>query len=459
MLTFGSLFSGIGGFDLGFERAGMRPAWQVEINERCNQVLARHWPNVQRYGDVRDVGRDGLESVDVICGGFPCQDLSVAGRRAGLAGERSGLWWEFHRIIAELAPRWVVIENVPGLLSSNGGRDMGAIIGALGQLGYGYAWAVLDAQFFGVAQRRRRVFIVGCLGDWTGAPKVLFEPESGERDIAPGRETREKVAGTLAAGAHPSGFNGRDAEGGNIVPHALSGHNQRNDPDGEHFIVAPTLTAPDPNAPHRDGKRQDGSRTDKIPIVFEPESGERDTAPGRESGERAAVNVIKGAAIGRKPEAGPQYGEVRTDGISYTLNSTEVHADGVNLAFSLNAHHSPRYYTRDNKTGGKPSGCADITNAHKAGDSAPMLARIYPTLRGQPNQGPGRMADDSAAAGMVRRLMPIECERLQGFPDSWSAIDGMSDSARYRMLGNAVAVPVAEWIGWRIENLRLEGHF
>ena len=120
-LTVGSLFSGIGGFDLGFERAGMTVQWQAEIDKHARRVLARWWPAAHCYDDVKEIG-GSAPRVDVLCGGFPCQDLSVAGRRAGLAGERSGLFHEFMRVVDEVAPRWVVIENVPGLLSSNDGR-------------------------------------------------------------------------------------------------------------------------------------------------------------------------------------------------------------------------------------------------------------------------------------------------------------------------------------------------
>lgn len=124
-MTFGSLFSGIGGIDLGLERAGMTCAWQVEIDQNCQHVLRRHWPDADLHSDVTKVGKDGLGTVDVICGGFPCQDLSVAGNRAGLAGERSGLFHQFMRIAGELSPTWILIENVPGLLSSNGGGGYG----------------------------------------------------------------------------------------------------------------------------------------------------------------------------------------------------------------------------------------------------------------------------------------------------------------------------------------------
>jgi DNA (cytosine-5)-methyltransferase 1 len=154
VMTFGSLFAGVGGFDLGFERVGMRCLWQVEIDKFCLGVLERHWPDVRRYIDVREVGRRNLGAVDLVGGGFPCQDVSLAGKRAGLAGVKSGLWFEFHRVLEELRPRWVVAENVPGLLSSNGGRDLGIVVQGLAEIGYGVAWRVLDAQHFGVAQRR-----------------------------------------------------------------------------------------------------------------------------------------------------------------------------------------------------------------------------------------------------------------------------------------------------------------
>ena len=119
MLTFGSLFTGIGGFDLGFERAGMKCEWQCEIDKDCQTVLQAHWKDVALYDDVRKITGYTTTAVDLICGGFPCQDVSIAGKRKGLVGERSGLWFIFAEIIEELKPRWIVIENVPGLLSSN----------------------------------------------------------------------------------------------------------------------------------------------------------------------------------------------------------------------------------------------------------------------------------------------------------------------------------------------------
>ena len=163
-MNVGSLFSGIGGFDLGFERAGMRVSWQVEQDAYCRAVLARHFPGAARYEDVREVGSDNLAPVDLICGGFPCQDLSAAGRGAGIDGARSGLWAEVARIVCELRPRYVVVENVPGLLTGKGKRwdrgPIGRVLGDLAQARYDAEWACLSAGEFGAPHLRKRVWIV-----------------------------------------------------------------------------------------------------------------------------------------------------------------------------------------------------------------------------------------------------------------------------------------------------------
>ena len=173
-LTAVSLFAGVGGFDLALERQGVKVVAAVEIDKNARGVLAHRFPNSTLFPDVTEVTGEQLRAAGfipergILTGGFPCQDLSVAGKRAGLAGKRSGLFWEIARLIDELSPQYFILENVPGLLSSNGGRDFGAVLRALVDRGYGVTYRVLDAQYFGVPQRRRRVFIVGCLGD-TGA--------------------------------------------------------------------------------------------------------------------------------------------------------------------------------------------------------------------------------------------------------------------------------------------------
>lgn len=210
-LTAVSLFAGVGGFDLALTRAGATVTAAVEIDPKARAVLAHHFPDTHLFADVTEVTGHDLRSTGfvpdrgIITGGFPCQDLSVAGRRAGLAGARSGLFWEIVRLLDELTPRWVVLENVPGLLSSHNGRDMGTVIGALGELGYGWAFRVLDAQHFGVPQRRRRVFIVACrragAPDLAGPAQVLLEPEGVRGDSAAGDEARQGTAARAAQGA------------------------------------------------------------------------------------------------------------------------------------------------------------------------------------------------------------------------------------------------------------------
>jgi len=174
-----SLFAGVGGFDLALERSGVQVVASVEIDKNARKILEKQFPNSTILEDVCDVtGKQlfelGFDSNGIIVGGFPCQDLSVAGKRAGLAGDRSGLFFEITRILEETKAKYFILENVPGLLSSNKGRDMGTVIGTLDDLGYSVAWRVLDAQYFGVPQRRRRVFIVGCLGDdWRTPAEIL----------------------------------------------------------------------------------------------------------------------------------------------------------------------------------------------------------------------------------------------------------------------------------------------
>ena len=157
-LTFISLFSGIGGIDLGFERAGMKCALQVEIDDKCSDILKRHWPDVPNLGDVNNVGRDA-GPVDLICGGFPCQPVSAAGKRKGKADAR-WLWPEFNRIVRKVRPRYVLVENVPGLLSTDSGRLMGEVLGDLALCGYDAEWDCVSAASVGAWHRRDRIFIV-----------------------------------------------------------------------------------------------------------------------------------------------------------------------------------------------------------------------------------------------------------------------------------------------------------
>lgn len=368
----GSLFSGIAGMDRGLHLAGMEIAFQVEIDPFCRRVLERHYPNVPRYGDVREVSGHDLKArhgtADLLCGGFPCQDLSVAGRRAGLAGKRSGLFHEFMRIAAELAPRWLLIENVPGLLSSNGGRDMGIVLGTLGELGYGWAYRVLDSQFFGVPQRRRRVFIVGCLGDARSAAAVLFEPDSCEGHPAPSRETG-KVAPTIPASGAGTSRTGAEEGRGHGVP-----------------SIAHTL-------------RSEGF-----------DGGEDGTGRGTPMVVDGPFPTLRGFGHGWQGQ--------HWDDVARALTSKNTRINGDTETFV----------------------------------TAPPLISSQEGDKWGSNQWVDAWGEPMNAPGLVRRLTPLECEKLQGLPPDWTAVDGdkTPDSPRYRAVGNAVTVQVAQWIGKRM---------
>jgi len=191
-----SVCSGIEAASVAWHSLGWQPVAFSEIEKFPSQVLAHHYPDVPNLGDMTKFQEWPDESIDLLVGGTPCQSFSVAGLRRGMADPRGNLALTYLAIADRYKPRWIVWENVPGVLSSAGGRDFGSFLGALGQLGYGFAYRVLDAQFFGVAQRRRRVFVVGYLGDWRRAAAVLFESPSGSRDTAPSREKRQSVTRT-----------------------------------------------------------------------------------------------------------------------------------------------------------------------------------------------------------------------------------------------------------------------
>ncbi len=354
-MTHGSLFTGIGGFDLAFDRVGIESTWQVEIDANCGYILDRHWYHVYKRNDVREASSSNLDRVDVISFGSPCQDFSIAGKRAGMHGKQSGLLEEALRICRELQPTIAVWENVPGALSSNAGLDFTAVLSAFRDCGArDIGWRTLDAQGFGVPQRRRRVFVVADFGG-KRAGEILFESESVRGDLETSREEKSqaaRVAGTLSAcGA------GLDRVGGYY---------------NEVDFCVPVVSRPITTSQQR--WREDAQTL----IAFRPN------------------------------QSVSQCGEV-----SETIAPT--------LKASPNSHPAIAY---DPKMGGKSY-------------SAGVLTEISPTLKAaRPN-----------AVG-ARRLTPVECARLQGFPDDWN--EGLSDTQRYRQYGNAVAVPVAQWIGNRI---------
>jgi DNA (cytosine-5)-methyltransferase 1 len=200
-LRVASFFSGIGGFDLGLERAGMQVVFQCEINEFCKKVLKKHWPDVPLESDILKLNANDIPEAELWAGGFPCQDVSLAnqGKRKGLEGFRSGLFYKYAELIAERLPRWILVENVPGLLNSNNGKDFEAVVSALDELGYCVSWRILDAKYFGTPQRRRRVYIVASLGT-IGSAEVLFESDANQQVYRAGLGKKDLVTNEFGIG-------------------------------------------------------------------------------------------------------------------------------------------------------------------------------------------------------------------------------------------------------------------
>lgn len=199
-IRFGSVCSGIEAASAAWHPLGWEPVFFSEIEAFPRAVLEHHYPDVPLHGDFTTIGENDYGSIDLLVGGTPCQSFSIAGLRGGMDDDRGNLALEFIRLAQRTRPKWIVWENVPGVLSSNKGRDFGTFLGALAEIGYGFAYRVLDAQYFGVAQRRRRVFVVGYLGDWRRAAAVLFERESLSGNPPPSREKREEVTGVTPFG-------------------------------------------------------------------------------------------------------------------------------------------------------------------------------------------------------------------------------------------------------------------
>jgi DNA (cytosine-5)-methyltransferase 1 len=418
-----SLFAGIGGIDRGLELAGASTALLCEKDKHARNILARHYPQAVIHNDVTELTADDCRAAGAVPGrtvltaGWPCQGNSVAGARGGMDDPRSGLWSHVVRLLAEHRPAWFIGENVPGLLSVNDGRDFSIVVHDLARLGYGFTWRVLDARHFGVPQRRRRVVIVGRLGD-TGAAaaQVLLEPEGLSGNPAEGIEPRPRLAGdaresvkagrwhadiapTLSAPSGGSRRYGTDADTAESLvvvgilgdqTHTLTaeGHDASEDGTGRGTPViayAPTFV---PALTTRSGNTQDDQQTGQV-VAFD----------------------LRGRDEGALPE---------------------VHRDGSTVG-SLRA------------AGGGSSRDYIAFAENQRGELA--INPTMPALKvggGKPGQGYPAVTDGM----IVRRLSPRECERLQGLPDGWT--EGQADSQRYKQLGNSVAVPVFEWVGRRL---------
>lgn len=305
-MRYGSVCSGIEAATVAWQSLGWEPAFFSEIDKFPRAVLAHHYPDVPLHGDFTTIEADQYGAIDLLVGGTPCQSFSVAGLRGGLADDRGILALEFLRLADRARPRWLVWENVPGVLSSNGGRDFGSILGGLVELGYGFAYRVLDAQYFGVPQRRRRVFLVGYSGDWRPPAAVLLERHSLSWHSAPRREEGEVAPAIPSRNSAGGGFGTDfDCDGG-LIPQAFGGGNCRGSID-----VAACLTAK--------GQRQDFevetfiAHTNADPIAFHPPQDPISSADvchtigtGSKGGQSSAAVVCRDVALAITSNYGKQ---------------------------------------------------------------------------------------------------------------------------------------------------------
>jgi DNA (cytosine-5)-methyltransferase 1 len=425
-MIFGSVCSGIEAASVAWAPLGWRAAFLSEIDPQAWAVLAQHYPDVPTRGDFTEIQAGDHEPIDLLVGGTPCQSFSVAGLRGGLADARGNLALEFLRLADRLRPRWIVWENVPGVLSATShnapdprppthdvaegtewvGEDeydadedhaFACFLAGLSDLGYGWSYRSLDAQYFGLAQRRERVFVVGYLGDWRRAAAVLFEPASLRGDSAPRRQAGQGVAAPIAAGSESSGGYRNDAETtDNLIVGALdasAGVADENDAKDSRLIAF-------------------GGNNTSGPIDVATALNASHTASGRQDFETETF-------------------------IAHTLRAEGFDA-GDDVAFSS------KDYAAD--AGGQ------VAVALQSSQSGVRETDAHATL--DANNG-SRRHNGIATASAVRRLTPTECERLMGFPDNWTLVPWrgkpMADGPRYRMLGNSMAVPVVRWIGERIQ--------
>ena len=462
-----SVCSGIEAATVAWHPLSWTPIGFSEIEKFPSAVLAHHYPDTPNFGDMTKHEQWNIEpgTVDLLVGGTPCQSFSVAGLRQGLKDPRGNLMLTFLAIAARLRPRWIVWENVPGVLSSNGGRDFGSFLGGLGELGYGFAYRVLDAQWMrtqryphAVPQRRRRVFVVGCFGDQRSAAAVLFERESVFRNPSSRRSSRraagQTVAGTIAARSGES----RNNPEGLVWPAQVcstlnasfadkQGLEDQHALNGAPCFVFGALCAYDQQ---RQGQYGDGEvastklardfkvATDLIVIdraafnqganaMYTPHIGQTNVMDPLVARGPHAV-AIQGTVIGRQDHNGPNSSGCSDGGEMFTLTSTDVHAVAVVGQVD---------WRTANNDQGQVSQTLKTDLAHQSG---PCLA-VAPTMQ-------------------VRRLTPTECERLQGFPDGWTAIpwkkksaEDCPDGPRYKALGNSMAVNCMAWIGERISEV------
>lgn len=475
-----SLFSGIEAASVAWEPLGWEPVAFSEIERFPCEVLAARFPNVPNLGDVSNIDwSEYAGSVDLVVGGSPCQAFSVAGRRRGLVDERGRLMLEYVRAVRDLRPRWLVWENVPGVLSQSNGDAFETLQRELADCGYSLAWRTLDAQFFGVAQRRRRVFVVGRLGEGAHPAAVLFERESLRWDSPSSREKRKELA--RSAGGGPRGGGGAgpawSVEGNVCDRHAVAyGERDCLNPwdaqskrvfapgscaptlssgEGEGMNIVPSVLMADdclnPWAPQHDRVFAPDS---VFQTLYAHGSGGADCGAvlgsfGFAQNSRDEVRVVGGGTVSGALAAEP--GAKQTTCVCQPCVAFSAVQSSTSGSLGARDDVAPTLRAASSGTNQVPAVCMsdlsanaavddDLCGTVKVGGAVPAVL----TARGVPFEFAWRWP------WTVRRLMPVECERLQGFPDGWTDLDGTPDTPRYKALGNSMAVPVMEWIGRRI---------
>jgi DNA (cytosine-5)-methyltransferase 1 len=496
-----SVCSGIEAATVAWHHMGWKPVGFSEIDKFPSQVLAHHYPQVTNFGDMTKYKDWNInDSVGLLVGGTPCQSFSVAGLRKGLEDPRGNLALTYLGILDHFRPKWCVWENVPGVLSSGSGKDFGSFLGALGELGYGWAYRVLNAQYFGVAQRRKRVFVIGHLGDWKPAAEILFESESLSRNTEKSRKKGQDSAAFTASsfGNYSEGVGTIRAAGGDLG-------------GGSETLFVPNV------ANCLQTTCDDYSRADGFNMIatgaFGKDIADTVTAKfakgaellqqGAQNGGNCVLQPIKskpGVSSNNVPLVGAY--SIREDAKANNFSATPLNVTPALQALrpSVQSHHAQTFIAQSFGWQNSASQGMSVDNISPTLDKSKTPAVAYgfepgiakregnpnrfneelsPTLRA--NMGDNQVAaafcdtyngtiQSDVAATMtadmagpthsgpkvmqnmaVRRLTPVECERLQGFPDNYTNIkENCPDGNRYKALGNSMAVPVMRWIGERI---------
>ncbi len=479
-MKYGSVCSGIEAASVAWAPLGWSAAFVSEIEKFPCAVLAHRFPDVPLHGDFTTIEENQYEPIQLLVGGTPCQSFSIAGLRGGLDDDRGNLALEYLRLAQRLRPKWLVWENVPGVLSSGGGRDFGSILGGLVELGYGFAYRVLDAQHVrvdgfarAVPQRRRRVFVVGYLGDWRRAAAVLFERESLSGHPAPRRKARERIADSPPVGANQcSGFPGDITH--DVSPALLSsgrGVERTGETRGQDPVVA--VQASDfiedigfevcgalSDGAHMGGglNGQDAYTGRVIPVTH---------ALRAEGFDASEDGTGRGTPLVPTAFQRVDHGADAAEELSPTLRRH----DPMAVAYSIMPMNSGKDYKARETDVSQPIMAGGPVGGNQGGDYVTTPVPFDTTQITSPQNGSnpqpgdpshplaaGAHAPAIASPAAVRRLTPTECERLQGFPDGWTAIpwrgkdaDACPDGPRYKALGNSMAVNVMRWIGQRID--------